>query len=565
MIDVSLEYYNLNIRMREFVDKAINIYWVLKDKNNEYNSYEKKCISLYLACFFMEDELKSIISGNDKINIDSLLSKIDLEKSDIKALKDEDYKGLYDTFFKTLLNLMYASESSYLCDVIEATPETMMFLIYMDIDSSIIQFVDDCGYLEYFITSMVKIVSKASDDKSMSKSSIDNKKINKFDIKDDLFKNLDNNVYDDIFNPEKKHKFERKSMHDDLYLEKKEEDKTKINYNSEDVWKILDNIISKFIGQEKACEDLFYNIIDNQQLINDGIIDVERLIIFFDGPTGTGKTSITTEITEQLDIPMVRTTITDYSSTGYHGGNLTDLLKRLYEEAGGNLKKAEKGIIFIDEFDKIAYDKEGDLKMKEAVQHQLLDFMGGGKYSISVGQTVLDSSKVEFNTSKLTFICLGALTDLRENKTKVVRPIGFNTDFDSISADTYSITSDDLVKIGLEKELVGRFNTYLHTEEYSKEDLLNILTTSTISPMLGFEKWIKSKGKYLTVEDGVYEAIATIAFKLGTGARSLQTVVNSIRTHFLKEVLRGDKKEIVLDVDLINNIYGYTINRKSKK
>ena len=122
-----------------------------------------------------------------------------------------------------------------------------------------------------------------------------------------------------------------------------------------------------------------------------------------------------------------------------------------------------------------------------------------------------------------------------------------------------------MVKIGLEKELVGRFNTYLHTEEYSKEDLLNILTTSTISPMLGFEKWIKSKGKYLTVEDGVYEAIATIAFKLGTGARSLQTVVNSIRTHFLKEVLRGDKKEIVLDIDLINNIYGYTINRKSKK
>lgn len=564
MIDVSLEYYNLSIRMREFVDKAINIYWVLKDKNNEYNSYKKKCISLYLAGFFMDDELKSIMSGNDKINIDSLLSKLDLKKSDIKELKDKDYKELYDTFFKTLLNLMYASDSSYLYDVIEVTPETMMFLMYMDIDSPILQFVNDCGYLEYFITSIEKIVSKALDDKSMNKYPKKNNRINQLKVNDKLFKNLDNNMFYNFDNLEKMQKFERRSMHEDLYQEKKE-DKSKIDYNSEEVWQILDNIISKFIGQEKAVEGLFYNIINNQQLINDGIIDGERLIIFFDGPTGTGKTAITREITEQLDIPMVRTTITDYSSTGYHGGNLTDLLKRLYEEAGGDLKKAEKGIIFIDEFDKIAYDKEGDLKMKEAVQHQLLDFMGGGKYSISVGQTVLDSSKVEFNTSKLTFICLGALTDLRKNKTKVVRPIGFNTDFDSISTDTYSITSDDLIKIGLEKELVGRFNTYLHTEEYSREDLLNILTTSTISPMLGFEKWIKSKGKYLTVEDGVYDAIAAIASKLKTGARSLQTVVNSIRTHFLKEVLRGNKKEIVLDTDLINNIYRDIINRKSKK
>ena len=83
--------------------------------------------------------------------------------------------------------------------------------------------------------------------------------------------------------------------------------------------------------------------------------------------------------------------------------------------------------------------------------------------------------------------------------------------------------------------------------------------------MLGFEKWVKSKGKYLTVEDGVYELIAEIASKLKTGARSLQTVVNSIRTHFLKEVLRGDKKEVILDCETINNIYGNIVNRKSKK
>ena len=83
--------------------------------------------------------------------------------------------------------------------------------------------------------------------------------------------------------------------------------------------------------------------------------------------------------------------------------------------------------------------------------------------------------------------------------------------------------------------------------------------------MLDFEKWIRSRGKYLVVEDGVYEKIALVAYELNSGSRSLQQVMGSIKTYFLKDVLSGNNKEINLNVDVINKIYGYTVNGKSRE
>ena len=203
--------------------------------------------------------------------------------------------------------------------------------------------------------------------------------------------------------------------------------------------------------------------------------------------------------------------------------------------------------------------------MKKAVQQQLLDFMGGGTYEIVVGDNLFNREKITFDTSKLTFICLAALTDLREKKTQKKQIIGFGNRAEAQNNESYTITVQDLIDIGLKKELAGRFNTFLHTEEYSKESLLRILKESTISPIAGFEKWITSHGKKLIIEDSVYEAIADAAYDLNTGARSLQTVMNNIRTPFLKEVLRGKEKTIYLDVDTVKNITEETVKRKVRK
>ena len=315
---------------------------------------------------------------------------------------------------------------------------------------------------------------------------------------------------------------------------------------------MLNLIEEKFIGQEEAAKLLLLSIIKNQKAAN--IQDFHnRSIIFVDGPSGTGKTAIVKDITDSLGVPFVATSITSYSATGYVGGNITDILKELFIKSNGDLDKAQRGIVVLDEFDKIVNSGSMNLDMRTAVQYQLLDFLGGGIYTIKVEE----GKTVDFDTSKLTFVCLGALTNLRNNKMQMAskRPIGFNAKYDEAKlVKDYSITPEDLIKMGFEKELVGRFNTYVHTRDYSKEDLKKILLESKISPLIGFTTLASSLGKKLVIDDEAYDMIAEAAYTLNTGARSLNTIVNNIETQYLEELLMGVENEIHITEEDIKRI-----------
>ncbi len=553
------DYKKINDKTKLYLNKAMDIYSLIKDKiiiqkvkdiigtkSYTFTKLDKKVLSLFIAGFLIDENLKNIYSQYDDIKLNDFLDFIDIKKRDIKELADDKYEDFYKKNFQLdLINIIKKN----ILEINFITPEIIISsLQYIRLYGSKIL---DYFALKYDITDSILGFSshpifEAFRNYILMDGSIGKRKTTKRSYNDSssLFTEFTEN-YD---NP------------------KLDENKIKSDdFDSENVWKILESIQKKFIGQEKAVEDLFNNIINNQQLvINDDYTDGERSLIFLDGPTGTGKTAIIREITDKLDIPFVSTSIMNYSSTGYVGDNLTDNLSKLLKSANGNLEKAQRGIIVFDEFDKIAYNQNGGLEMKRAIQQQLLDFLGGGKYDIDISNSIFDRRKVEFDTSKLTFICLGALTELRNQKTENKHYLGFGNE-NTNKIVSYKITPQDLINIGLERELVGRINTYLHTEEYAKENLLNILKKSTISPIIGFEKWITSKDKKLIINDDAYETIAEAAYELNTGARSLQTIMNNIRTHFLKEVLRGKNKEIKLDVNTIMEINENTLNRKVRR
>ena len=553
------DYKKFNDKTKLYLNKAMDIYSLIKDKiiiqkvkdiiETKYYTFtklDKKVLSLFIAGFLVDENLKNIYSQYDDIKLNDFFDFIDIKESDIKELADDKYEDFYKKNFQ--LDLISIIKKNIL-EINFITPEIIISsLQYINLNGSKIL---DYFALKYDITGSFfgfnsHPIFEAFRNYILMDGSIGKRETNKRSYNDSssLFTEFTEN-YD---NP------------------KLDENKIKSNdFDNDYVWETLESIQKKFIGQEKAVEDLFNNIINNQQLVtNDDYTDGQRSLIFLDGPTGTGKTAIIREITDKLDIPFVSTSIMNYSSTGYVGDNLTDNLSKLLKSSNGNLEKAQRGIIVFDEFDKIAYNQNGGLEMKRAIQQQLLDFLGGGKYDIDISNSIFDRRKVEFDTSKLTFICLGALTELRNQKTENKHYLGFGNE-NTNKIVSYKITPQDLINIGLERELVGRINTYLHTEEYAKENLLNILKKSTISPIIGFEKWITSKDKKLIINDDAYEAIAEAAYELNTGARSLQTIMNNIRTHFLKEVLRGKNKEIKLDVNTIIEINENTLNRKVRR
>jgi len=558
-----MDYNNFNQKTKTFINKAMDIYSTISDmeiiqvvrdtatsKEYRFTKLDKKILSLFIAGFMVDGNLKDILEQYDDLKLKDLLDFIKISENEINKLSDNEYIDYYSKNFRLDMESIIKGKTLFY-DINIITPEVIFWCLnQVSINGSDI--------LNYFSTRH-KLGLWFNDHalfKALENYNLIDGSINK---KESSRRNNIGTSSSSIFNlsPQRQNISQKREQPETTYAV--------TNSYDDSIWLLLDEIQKKFIGQEQAVESLFYNIVNNQQLADmNNLPDGQRSIIFMDGPTGTGKTAITREITDKLGIPFTSTSVTNYSSTGYVGGDITDVLKVLLNKANGNLEKAQRGIIVFDEFDKIAYSRSGGLEMKRAVQQQLLDFLGGGKYSLRMGNSIFDMSEIEFDTSKLTFICLGALTDLRSQKTEKKQSIGFETRSSQNVELDYTITPQDLMSIGLERELVGRFNTYLHTNDYTIEHLTKILKYSTISPLIGFRIWIESRGKKLEIDSEVYDLIANQAYELNTGARSLQTVMNNIRTPFIKEVLRGTEDTIYLDAETVKKINGQTMNRKGR-
>ena len=319
------DYKKFNDKTKLYLNKVMDIYSLIMDKiiiqkvekfhEKKYYTFtklDKKVLSLFIAGFLVDEDIKNIYSQYDDIKLDDLLDFIDIKKNDIKELPDDKYEDFYKKNIQLdLINIIIKDSVLAINELNFLTPGIIISsLQYISLRGSDIL---DYFALKYetsgsFLGFNSHPIFEAFRNYIFMDGSIGKRETTKrsYNNSSSLFTEFTEN-YD---NPKLD---ENKIISDD--------------FDNDYVWETLESIQNKFIGQEKAVEDLFNNIINNQQLIRrDDYTDGQRSLIFLDGPTGTGKTAIIREITDKLDIPFVSTSITNYSSTGYQGGNITDNL-----------------------------------------------------------------------------------------------------------------------------------------------------------------------------------------------------------------------------------------------
>lgn len=287
----------------------------------------------------------------------------------------------------------------------------------------------------------------------------------------------------------------------------------------------------------------------------------DRTSCFLVGPPGSGKTLIAKTLGEFLNIPCEIVDTTQLTSPGYIGGNIEDFLARLITKAGGDLEKAENGIVVFDELDKKGSDKKSDIAGQGAL-NSLLPFFQGATYQVPKGK-----DKVEFNTSRLTIFATGACTDVAKAKLQKEgldhykkTKIGFLADVSSKQLEedfVYpQLEPEDFVKYGgMTDEIIGRITTICQLSGHTVETLKFILTDIETSALLLQQKALAKIGISLRWTEDYLEAIAHKAIQLKTGARSLKaTVEKSIMEARWEVLMNPDKYSgILLTAECVEN------------
>lgn len=312
---------------------------------------------------------------------------------------------------------------------------------------------------------------------------------------------------------------------------------------TKDIKTMYENIKKIIISQDDQVKAILTTIYKNQKLIDSDLsLDLiaklkENLLIY--GPTGTGKTEILKCISRIYNVPIVIEDATSLSETGYHGRDVSAMLVDLVEEAGGSVECAETGILVIDEFDKLAEVSGGSENhvSRLGVQRGLLKLLDGSEFYLG--------NNITFNTSMLTVVCLGAFTNLY--KSKESKPVvGFGSNDKPKEPVTIEVNSQDFIKYGIMKELLGRFSKFVRMNSLNKEDILKILKTSDYSPINTYKKMFDVMGVEISCSDEFIEWLSDEAVKLDSGARSLKTMFDECISDALFNILSGESNNVAL-------------------
>jgi ATP-dependent Clp protease ATP-binding subunit ClpX len=326
------------------------------------------------------------------------------------------------------------------------------------------------------------------------------------------------------------------------------------------------------IGQDSAKRSISIAIYNHHKRVNDigcSNTKIQKSNIMVIGPSGTGKTLMAETTAKVMDLPFAIGDATALTEAGYAGNDVENLIKRLIQSANGDIEKAEKGVIFIDEIDK-KRKKESSSNSKdisgEGVQQALLKLVEG-----TVVKVPMDSStSVEVNTENILFICGGAfvgLSDIVKKNRQGKSTIGFGAKLaDSVNdCNLYTqATSEDIIDYGMLTELVGRFPVLITLEQLTEKNMEEILIEPKNSIIDQYKRLFEIDGVGLLFDDKYIKQVAHLGFKQKTGARGLRAIIEK-DLQWVQYGLPDLAKEGVKYVYVLDGGTVKTTKRKLKK
>ena len=308
------------------------------------------------------------------------------------------------------------------------------------------------------------------------------------------------------------------------------------------------------IGQEKAKKVISVAVYNHYKRVATGTMDeieIEKSNMLMIGPTGSGKTYLVKTLAKLLDVPLAITDATSLTEAGYIGDDIESVVSKLLAAADNDVDRAEQGIIFIDEIDKIAKKKNTHSRdvSGESVQQGMLKLLEGADVEVPVGATNKNAMvpMTTINTRNILFICGGAFPDLAEiikQRLNKQTSIGFGADlkdkYDKEKNILDRVTVEDLRKFGMIPEFIGRLPIIYTLQGLSKEMLIQILKEPKNAILKQYQKLLELDEVKLEFDDSALEAIAEKALEKDTGARALRAIIEEFMLDIMYEIPKDD-------------------------